>query len=192
MSATKNKRATREARPAARKRSGREDGLAMSIVLRDVPPGYNWGWYSREDPRMHLQTVNRPTRNQYKVWLERAGRRVFEVEGKVPAKVLKRLEAEVGGRRSYVEGWWVEFMIRNGWLELKVAGSKVVLTAYSDTPNRYTRTIDLRDYFIPEVVAKIQPADVVLSEEMAAVEIWPSRPEQRREHVRLSTILWEG
>ncbi len=192
MSATKNSAGVKARIARRRKQTRREDQPAMAVVLRDVPPGYNWGWYSREDPRMHLQTVNRKLRDQYKVWLERGGRRVFEVDGKVPAKVLKRLEAEVGGRRSYVEGWWVEFMMEQDWLDLKVAGSKVVLTAYANTPNRFTRTFDLRDYFRLETVEQIKPEDVVLSGEMAAVEIWPKRPEERRHHIRLSAVLWQG
>ncbi len=193
MSSIRNNATSVKARMTQRrKKTRKKDEPAMAVVLRDVPPGYNWGWYSREDPRMHLQTVNRQSRDQYKVWLERAGRRVFEVEGKVPAKVLKRLEAEVGGRRSYVEGWWVEFMMEQNWLDLKVAGSKVVLTAYANTPNRFTRTFDLRDYFRPETVDQIKPDDVVLSGEMAAVEVFPQRPEARRHHIRLSAILWQG
>jgi len=30
----------------------------MPAILRDVPSGHKWGWYSREDQRMHLQSVD--------------------------------------------------------------------------------------------------------------------------------------
>ena len=57
---------------------------AMPIVLRNVPSGCTWGWYSREDPRMHLQTLDET--HQYKIWLESKGRRVVEPVGKIPAR----------------------------------------------------------------------------------------------------------
>jgi hypothetical protein len=64
------------------------------VILRNVPAGYHWGWYSREDQRMHLQTVDSKHSNQYKVWLERDGKRAFEPETAIPAKVLKALQKE--------------------------------------------------------------------------------------------------
>lgn len=163
----------------------------MSVILRDTPPGHGWGWFSREDPRMHLQTVDREHYNQYKVWLERAGRRVFEPANKIPAKVLKRLEVEVQERRVHIEGRWVNLMIDNRWIELKRAGSKITIVAYPHVPSRFTRTLDLREWFRPEALALIGPDDVILSTELPAIEVWPKRPEDRRHHLRLSTILWQ-
>jgi hypothetical protein len=162
----------------------------MAIVFRDLPPGYDWGWYSREDPRMHLQTVDKLHRNLYKVWLERAGRRVFEAAEKMPAKVLKRLQTEVEAKRSHVEGRWVDFLIDNNWLHLRTAGSKMTLIVYPDTPNRFTRVIDLRGYFREEALAEIGPGDVVLNSDMGAIEIWPRRPQSRRHHIQLAPLLW--
>src|SRR4051812_31009476 len=65
----------------------------MPAILRDVPPGFNWGWYSREDPRMHLQTVDAEHQGDHKVWLEARGRRVFEPAMKIPSRVLKEIRA---------------------------------------------------------------------------------------------------
>jgi len=46
----------------------------MAVIIRNVPPTYNWGWFSREDPRMHVQTVDRVHLHlNYKIWLEREG-----------------------------------------------------------------------------------------------------------------------
>ena len=164
----------------------------MAVLLRDLPAGCNWGWYSREEPRMHLQTVDRKNLNLYKVWLEREGRRVFEPADKIPAKILKRLEAEVHKKRDHLDGRWVDFMIDNCWLEHRLAGTRVTLIAYPDTPNRFTRTLDLADYFRPAALAEIGPDDLTLNSELAALEIWPDRPEPRRHHIRLAPILWEG
>jgi hypothetical protein len=30
-----------------------QDRTAMSVEIRDAPPTYDWGWFSREDQRMH-------------------------------------------------------------------------------------------------------------------------------------------
>jgi hypothetical protein len=77
-------------------------------------------------------------------------------------------------------------------LQLRLAGSKVTVIAYGAFPTRFTRTFDLRDYFRAETVTQIKSEDVVLSSELPAVEIWPGPPDDRTEHIRLSTILWEG
>src|SRR5688572_16932865 len=95
----------------------------MAVVLRDVPFGFNWGFFSREDPRMHLQVVSRKHLDlDYKVWLERAGRRVLEPEGAIPARVLKKLVAEIEAQIKSIEAEWVHFMIKQRWLRLAVRG----------------------------------------------------------------------
>lgn len=59
----------------------------MAVIIRGKPPTYDWGWFSREDQRMHLQVVDRlHWKLHYKVWLEREGKKVFEPEPGIPAK----------------------------------------------------------------------------------------------------------
>jgi hypothetical protein len=173
---------------------------APVIILRSVPSGYDWGWYSREDSRMHVQTVDRKNERRYKVWLEKDGRRVFEPVGKIPAKVLKALEAEVKDMRRHVEARWVHLMIDNDWLKLNMSGRQVTVTAYPNVPGaRFTRTFDIADYFparydpTSQIKNKtpIKPEDLVLSEEMAAIEVFPQKEESRRHHLFLPTILWK-
>src|SRR5262245_37357775 len=91
-------------RTASRPRRAKQGGDApMAIVLQDVPPGYDWGWYAREDPMMHLQNVDREHQNEYKVWLEEKGKPIFAPAGPIPAKILKRLRAEVVQRKDPIE-----------------------------------------------------------------------------------------
>ena len=172
----------------------------MTVILRGVPKGFDWGWFTREDPRMHLQTVDRKNRNRYKVWLEKDGKRVFEPVGIVPAKILKSLEAEVAKLRRHIEGRWTDLMIENGWLILGMSGRMVTLTAYPAVPGaRFVRTFDIADYFParydPNSQIKdktpIKPDDLVLNEELAAIEVWPQREESLRHHIFLPTILWK-
>lgn len=174
----------------------------IAVKLPNVPKGVNWGWYSREDTRMHLQTVDSKNRNAYEIWLEKDGKRIFEPASSIPAKVLSKLEAVANHqpRRSNIEGRWVELMIQNGWIELHMRGSVITLIAYPHVPgSRFTRTIDLADYLrgIYDPNSKlspkkpVQPDEVVLSKEMAAIEIWPQLDESRRYHIFLPDILWK-
>ncbi len=172
----------------------------MTVILRGVPKGLDWGWYSREDPRMHLQIVDTKSLNRYKVWLERDGKRVFEPVGKIPGKILKALQAEVTELRRHVEGRWTNLMIENNWLRFSMRGREVTLTAYATFPGaRFTRTFDIADYFparydpASQIKDKspIRPDDLVLNDEMAAIEVFPHKEESLRHHIFLPTILWK-
>lgn len=166
--------------------------IAMPVVLSNTPPGFNWGWHSREDPRMHLQTVDEQHRNEYKVWLETRGRRTIEPVTKIPSKVMKALTASINAKRQTIEDHWVSFMIRQGWLQAHLVAPQVTLVAYPSTPNSFTRNVDLTQHLTKEEILKLTDADVRLSPEMASLQIWPRKPEDQRQDVRLSTVLWEG
>jgi hypothetical protein len=178
----------------------RKKAQKMTVILRGVPKGMDWGWYSREDPRMHLQVVDDKNPGRYKVWLERDGERVFEPAGKIPGKTLKALEAEVKSLRRYIEARWTNLMIANGWVRFNMRGREVTVTAYADFPGaRFTRTFDIADYFWghydPASQMKdktpITPDDLVLNKEMAAIEVFPQKDESLRHHIFLPTILWK-
>lgn len=162
------------------------------VILKDVPPTYDWGWFSREDPRVHLQAVDKDHYDLgYKVWLERDGRRVIEPEPGIPAKVWKALHAQILKRRGMIEAYWISHMMRKGWLELQVVQPIVVLIAYPRFAHRFVRTLDLReDFGDPETLAKITPSDVVFNKEYAVLEIFPKREIAGRTHIRLESILW--
>lgn len=163
----------------------------MSVVIRNVPPGHNWGWYSREDQRMHLQSVDE--QHDYKVWLETKGRRVLEPVGKIPAKVLKRLSEEVAAHRTWIEDRWVRFMLSQGWLDLHVALPEVTLVAYPKAGGKFTRKIDLLSWLTPQQLETLRPEIITLDREMAALRLWADRPEEQEPYdVRLSRLLWTG
>jgi hypothetical protein len=79
-------------------------------------------------------------------------------------------------------------------------GREVTVIAYPNVPGaRFTRTFDIADYFparyAPASQIKdktpIKPDDLVLSEEMAAIEVFPQKEESRRHHIFLPPILWK-
>src|SRR5690348_930178 len=112
--------------PTAERRIHARSEPDMAVIIRDKPPTYHWGWFSREDPRMHLQSVDKAHIHlHYKVWLEKDGRRVIEPEPGIPAKVLKTLKATIIAERERIEAEWASFMIRNGWLRVRLAGNAI-------------------------------------------------------------------
>lgn len=168
------------------------NGEDMAVIIRNVPPTFNWGWFSREDQRMHLQTVDRAHRRlHYKVWLENKGRRVFEPEPGISAKVLKAVQRVMEDERERIEAEWAAFMIRNGWLKVRFANGIITLHAYPRSPNHFERTVELRDLIANEEIArKVTEKDVALNEEFAFLEIFPQRREGNRQHEPLDRILW--
>lgn len=161
----------------------------MSVILKDVPGGYDWGWFSREDRRMHLQTVDNKHRNQHKVWLENRGTRRIEYVGPVPGKVRRALEDELAHRRSVLEAQWTSFMIQKGWLGLSFSAGVVTLTAYPGSAEQFVRTVDLAAHF--PGVPSFQASDVALCEDPASIALWPDRAHEKRGHIDLVDVLWK-
>lgn len=161
---------------------------ATPAVIRNVPPGHKWGWYSREDPRMHLQSVDE--QHNYKVWLKEKGKKCFTPVGKIPAKVLKSRQQCLEEKRQLVADNWVRFMLDNGWLALHIALPKLTLVAYPNMPTKFVREIDLTSWLTPQQLATLTPNIIELNREMAALRLWTNRPEEQAYDVRLSRLLW--
>jgi hypothetical protein len=180
---TPTKTAVRTTAPPERKRK-----RAMPAIIRNVPPGHKWGWYSREDPRMHLQSVER--KYDYKIWLELGGKRIFEPATKIPAKVLRTLEAIVAEKRQLIEDNWVDLMLDKDWLALHIALPILTLVAYPNFPGKFVREIDLTTWLNPKLLATLTPDIIELNREMAALRLFTNRPEEQAYDVRLSRLLW--
>lgn len=160
----------------------------MAVIIKGVPAGHNWGWHSREDTRMHLQSVDELHR--YKVWLEEKGERVFEPVDKIPSRVLKNLRDFLGKHRLYVEDRWVRLMLDKHWLHLHIALPKLTLVAYPNMPTKFVREIDLATWFDEKQLASLRPEIIELNREMAALRLWSNRPETDTYDARLSRLLW--
>ena len=175
---------TRITTPTRRLRS------AMSVVIRNVPKGHNWGWYSNEDPRMHLQSVEK--KYAYKVWLENKGKRVFEPADKMPADVRKSLWHEFAKQRKFIEDRWVKLMLSNEWIHLHVALPVVTLVVYPNYPHKFTRVLDLAGKFSPKLLATLEPENIELNREMTSLRLWSDRAEQDEPYDwRLASIVWQ-
>jgi hypothetical protein len=136
----------------------------------------------------------------YKVWLEMNGKRICKVDGEMPNAVLKKLKAEVAKKRLHIEGRWTNCMIEQGWLQMRMRGTKITLIAYPNVSgSRFTRSIDLKEYLPgicdPDYPARrkepIRPEQVVFGSTFPCLEIWPEKKESLRSHILLPPNLWE-
>ncbi len=165
----------------------------VAVILRDVPPPMNWGWFSREDQRMHLQTVNKENQapNQYKAWLEDRASWAITWEKKPPnAKDAKAVEKAIDGQRTQIQALWAAFMIEKNWLTAHLSGQTVVVVAYPQTAGKFERTIDLSRE-LPMMSTYPTPNDIGLDAENASVVVWKNRPEPRQHHFPLAGFLWK-
>lgn len=169
----------------------------MAVVLRNVA-GHNWGWFSREDERMHLQTVDGESRKgpkSAKVWLEERGKRICQAaNGKID---LRKLESKVKQDRANIEALWINFMIDNGWLAFELSSHLVTLTAYPNSHNRFFRTIDLKSEF-PGAYSRnvLQPWDsnpplIDLDGEHAALAVGRDQNLDNRNHIDLTKWIFQ-
>lgn len=100
---------------------------------------------------MHLQTLdpNHLGDDEFKVWLENRGQRVFEI-AKIPRgksramKAFKSLEEELRANRVTVEHKWVQITIANGWIKPILKDEIVELVVYPSYPTKFTVELDLR------------------------------------------------
>ena len=169
------------------------DGLrllsqAATFVLRNIA-GHHWGWFDREEQRMHLEALSLGTSAGPKVWLEEHGRRVCQAAG--GELDLQTLRQTVMVERRYVERRWIAYMIENGWLRAELSGRTITLTAYPSSPsNSFTRTIDLQAEF-PGVYKgerawDANPPEVDLDAEHAAIAVGHAANWDNREHIDLA------
>ncbi len=166
--------------------------LGMAAIVHNVPNGVDWGFYSNEEPRMHLQVV-RPRRADLKAWLEEEGKRVFKPVGEWPASYRRALSAYLAdeGRRGALEREWIGRMMEKDWMRLAYEPPFAVVTAYPGMPHEFTRRIDVR----PEIVSvpvfeALHFGNMKLDSETACLVLRTDRPPARQIHVRLDRFIF--
>jgi hypothetical protein len=166
----------------------RRPRIPLAAIIRNVPKGHHWGRFSREVPRMHLQTVD--GKHHYKIWLEENGKRIFEPVDEIPSAVLKKISEEVAEHYKFVETNWVRFMIKKGWLKMHIALPIITLVAYPNYAHKFTRTFDLREEIVEPYLSELTSDVIALNEEMGSLRLWTNRHESQAHDIRFSSILW--
>ena len=172
------------------------------VPTQDVPPKHDWGWASREDPRMHLQSRLPEKGENYKVWLEEKGRRTFipvkrtketDKYDTMSSKIEDAIRAHVAHSREAIENRWVQIMLDKDWLSYEVYdGTKVIITAYPTYPTKFSRTIDILTFY-PAILRHVQePLKVGLDRGAAGLAVGHEDDPRRRNTIPFRTILWEG
>jgi hypothetical protein len=162
---------------------------------------HEWGWHSREDPRMHLETVDEGTRKgplHATVWLESNGRRVFDVElhGDMRAKDWKTLRLAVTRDRWRLEGAWIRFMLDNRWLKVDRKGPLVTLRMYPSFGHRREHVLDLRklfskDYY-DDLVTSRRVLRVDFDRELVVLRIGTEERPDDRDFFPLADLVFRG
>lgn len=170
---------------------------AMSVVLPQVVH-HDWGWWSSDHQRMHIQTVDKKSQvgpNVIHVWLENKGVRTFQVEpkdvGKLSSREVKTLHAAVDRWRGMIEGMWTAWIIDKHWIKFRLVGDIITLTVYTALDS-FQRQISIRqDIGLAEpYAAKITQDDLMLDPDHAALVLRRHAPPGRQIHVALPDILW--
>lgn len=169
--------------------------LSMPTMFRAL--GFNWGWYSREDPRMHIQVVGGQKGSQPSFWLESRGTRVFEPRDKeterLPAKDRDTILSMVRLNSEKIESHWESFMISKGWVKVQLDGPELKVTAYPGKPEAFTRTLDLQRVYpgIYEEGRSFDPRGLKLDPDIGII-LRADEPPEKQEYFSLGDILWKG
>lgn len=175
----------------------------MAAVLRNVSKR-DFGFFTREDQRMHLQTVDDGrSRPKVKVWLEEKGRRIFQPaedgKGSFRAADFAKLKERVEAERTDIEREWLRLMVKQAWITAKLYGSDVVLTAYPHTHNSFQRILDLKKEFPGAYSIGVHPrwdSDAVqikvdLLQGPVALAVGLEEDPESRDFVRLTDLIFE-
>ena len=167
---------------------------AMSVVVPHIA-GHDWGWWSREDQRMHLQTVEKGARKGPRcihVWLEAKGIRMCELDPadkkKLTADQFDELKQYVEINRAAIEDEWTAWIIEKRWLKFSLVGGTITLQCY-EKHNSFFRQLNIvQDIKLPEPAASgVRQQDLAFDPAHMALVI--KRPGHTM-HVELPDVLW--
>lgn len=167
----------------------------MAVLLRGVSR-HDWGFYSREDERLHIQTVDSASykgRRKAKVFLEEQGKRVFLVDmvGDMTRSEFKDLLHEVQERSDEIEHSWVEDLEETGKLTIALRGDEVLLTVFPGTHNKRVVPVSLRELF--PAVDSFDDWVATFDRSLGALAIGSkSKAQDRRHHLRVEDFLFHG
>jgi hypothetical protein len=115
--------------------------LRTAVIAHVDPLGNSWGWFCDGVQRMHLEPLSPQNHGAARVWLERRGRRCFEVDHIEPGSKLDigELRASVRRSRDAIEGAWLQSSERRGWLAYSARDAMVSL--YWGTPHQVVRRL---------------------------------------------------
>jgi hypothetical protein len=110
-------------------------GDRAAVLIRDMPPGWRWGWWLDDCPRLSLRPLNPGHRKFGRIWLEDSeGKQCLIVEGEIPQAVLRDVEAIIAEGRPLIEDAWVGHMLRQDWLSVVfVPGGSLQVVCYRGT-----------------------------------------------------------
>jgi len=172
---------------------------AMATIFRHLTGTIDWGFFTDEHERMHLQTVDKEHKTKDKkirVHLERLGKRIFEVERRPDdpklRKAVQDLQEKLLTERDVVENKWTNLMVAKKWIKTDLSGENIIVTAYPNHEWRFTRTINLRKAApgkIDRLAPLLQSKDVKIKDDSGSLSVSVSGEELI--DIPLERILWQ-
>ena len=179
------------------------------MLPEESPPGYVfatfvdstdnfkpilWGFFA--NPRMHVQTIEAHRRRDalIHVWLEKLGKRTFEVdqcpEDDESKLVVASLKQRLLEDRKNIEKRWLQLMFEKLWIRTEVKNSRVHVIAYSGYPCAFSCEVALPEVFQRKPRLKISPSDVNIKPDTFSLSISIDGCEVA--NLPLEDILWHG
>jgi hypothetical protein len=168
------------------------DRITAGPHVLTAPSGTKWGFYSREDPRMHLQELQKKhVHPAHRVWLERGGRRTFEPDD-MPARLRNVLFDAVKKYQHHVEAQWVRLMIQKDWLTFRYQNGLLSLDAYPGTHHAFSRTINMYDKFNRKLIDGLTAEDIAFNLDLVSIDFFIHGPAGQNLDFYLPDIVFEG
>lgn len=162
----------------------------LGKLIHNVPNGYSWGWGSEPIPPFTLETVDARHRGKHRIVLETKGRRCFKSDKEIPRDVLSVVRREVTKHRLWIEAAYITLLLQAGQIRLIRRLPSLEIVVYPGWDEEFRVIYDLSKDWIPEYIADLRSEDVVLREDMCALELFPERPQTERQHYFLPTLIY--
>ncbi len=167
--------------------------VAMATILDGVAK-LDWGFYSREEDRMHLQVVGPRGSPNYKVFLEREGKRVFEPakDREPPPIVDKALRKALARDLHIVEAEWLDRLIKTKKILVKLhpATETATVDVYPGTRDKIHRTIILATH---ATVDEYDSAEKWrLDGDLSALVLNADKDKRKQVYIYLPDVIWGG
>jgi hypothetical protein len=170
--------------------------IAMPTLLENVVR-HDWGFYSREEQRMHLQTLHTKRDDSIKVFLESRGKRVFELEsGSITNKEFKELKEVVDNKRTWLEEQWLDDCLTKGWIVIEKFdyNNQIIYVSLYTGHNKIVRAVNLKKLF-PWSYSEgrfwgVSGGDFFLDQKNMCINVGKEADKKLNKYLNLSDVLF--
>jgi hypothetical protein len=164
---------------------------ALAVHIRNVG-GRDWGWYSEDNQRCHIQTTD-GRKPKIKFWLENKGQRCFDLaaesKGKLSSSQEKDLRKYLAEHQEEVEDAWAFYAVGKQWVRVGLTGHVATLLFYPSTHNEFRRQVDLYQEFPGW---RGQPLYADVDQHSGSLRVGPQEDPFQRELLPVRRFMFQG